>query len=144
MAETPLDEVTDAPTIDHYITEYVAERGLDNMIAISVWGLGEGSHLFVKAHAAIDTRVNEFARTPKEDLPEIVRDTDVITINNRKYSVEFHEPSDFTLPPESVTVYAKEGITGETSVLLEDGLEAVHETAEASSSVNTAQSTGKP
>ena len=117
VATRLLDEVETRRSLEEIVHGYLNARGKENVaqVAIERQSLETGT-LHITAHTGIE-----------EKLPDIVTETDAITLRGRRYALHFVEDPYGPQDMGRITLYASDSITRMDAVTLEDGLATADE-----------------
>jgi len=111
-----LDETETRRSLEELTRSYLDSRGRDNVaqVALSVPYPEEGT-LFLTAHTGVCS-----------DMPEVIAETDAVTVDGERYSFYFGEdPSGPWSGERRLSIYAAADIIGMDGVTVEDGIETV-------------------
>jgi hypothetical protein len=105
------------PSLEDIVREYLAARGEDNVVQITVNRDGlKGGLVILTAHTGTH-----------DDLPEIITETNVITHNDHQYELYFDEDPYGPSSLGRITLYGADPSSGTDTVPPEDGLAAAHD-----------------
>jgi hypothetical protein len=117
VAARLLDEAETRRSLEEVVRGYLNARGKENVaqVAIERQSLETGT-LHITAHTGI-----------QEELPDILTETDAITLRGRRYALHFVEDPYGPQDMGRITLYASDTINRMEAVTLEDGLATADE-----------------
>lgn len=99
-------------TLEGLVREYLRARGRDNVAQVAIQEqMLDGGVIAITAHTGV-----------QDALPDVVQETDTVTIAGEKYDFYFVEDSDGPHEFKRITVYASDSIPGMDGVSLDEGL----------------------
>lgn len=111
-----LDETETSRSLDEFARRYLTARGQDNVAQLAIEQQSfESGTLVITAHTGV-----------QDELPDIVTETDAITLQGQRYNFLFHEDPHGPHTYNRITLYASDTITGMDGVTLKDGVAAAN------------------
>jgi len=117
VAARVLDETETRRSLEELVRGYLASRGQNNVAQLAVHRQSfKTGTLHITSHTGI-----------REELPDIVTDTDAIILHGQRYDLHFTEDPSGPQDLDRITLYASDNIIGMDETPLEDGLATVEE-----------------